>query len=261
MTFDGATLFAIEESPIEPGLIWTGSNDGQLQLTKDGGKNWTNLTANIPDLPKWGTIANIFLSKYQKGTAYITVDLHQMGDFGTYVYKTTDYGQSWKKISDGVPQSVHSFAHVIVEDPKKQGMLYLGVDNGIYISYDDGENWMSLKNNLPPAPVYWLTIQERFDDLVVGTYGRGYYILDDLAAIRQFDPEKSEDVQVFEPRNSYRFSNKESIKTDGGSFNSGRNPGYGTPINYYLPDTSSTEIVIEILDSDKEVIRTLDEIG
>ncbi|MEP5612529.1 MAG: glycosyl hydrolase [Cyclobacteriaceae bacterium] len=258
MTFDGATLFAIEESPIEDGLIWTGSNDGQVQLTRDAGKTWTNVTANIPDLPKWGTIANIFPSKYQEGTAYITVDLHQMGDFGTYVFKTNDYGSSWVKISDGVPQSVHSFAHVIVEDPKKQGMLYLGVDNGIYISHNDGADWMRLKNNLPPAPVYWLTIQERFDDLVVGTYGRGYYIMDDVSALRQFDPGKKNDIQVFDLRSSYRFSNKESIKTDGGSFNSGRNPSYGTPINYYLPDTLAKEVVIEIVNDENEIIRTLE---
>lgn len=258
MTFDGATLFAIEESKIEKGVIWTGSNDGQVQLTKDGGRSWKNITSNIPNLPEWGTIASIFPSKYQKGTAYITVDLHQMGDFGTYIYKTTNYGETWKPIVGDVPQSVHSFAHVLIEDPKKQGMLYLGLDNGIYISHNDGANWMPLKNNLPPAPVYWLTVQERFDDLVVGTYGRGYYILDDLSAIRQYDSDKSGEVQVFDLRNSYRFSNKESIKTDGSSFSSGRNPAYGTPINYYLPDTSSNEITIAILNESKEVIRTLE---
>ncbi len=257
MTFDGATLFAIEESPIEPGLIWTGSNDGQLQLTRDAGKTWNNLTANIPDLPKWGTIANIHTSKYQKGTAYITVDLHQMGDFGTYLYKTTDYGHTWTSIVGNLPQSVHSFAHVILEDPKKQGMLYLGVDNGMYISHDDGKNWMLFRNNLPPAPVYWLTIQERFDDLVVGTYGRGYYILDDLGALRQYDHSKSDEVQVFDIRNSYRFSTKESIKTDGASFNSGRNPAYGAPINYYLPKEADS-VIVHILNGDDEVVRTLE---
>ncbi|MFY0688264.1 MAG: glycosyl hydrolase [Cyclobacteriaceae bacterium] len=257
MTFDGATLFAIEESPIEPGLIWTGSNDGQVQLTQDAGKTWTNVTENIPDLPKWGTVANIFPSKYTKGTAYITVDLHQMGDFGTYIFKTSDYGNSWTSIKGNVPQSVHSFAHVIIEDPKKQGMLYLGLDNGMYISQDDGENWMPLKINLPPAPVYWLTVQERFDDLVVGTYGRGYYILDDLGALRQFDKMKPNDVQVFDIRDSYRFSQKEGIKTDGSSFNSGRNPSYGAPINYYLPDEAK-EVTINIYDQSNQLVRTLE---
>ena len=102
MTFDGSVLFSIAESTLEPGLIWTGSNDGQVQLTRDGGQNWTNLTANISDLPKWGTIANIEPSVYAEGTAYITVDLHQMGDFDPYAYKTEDYGQTWKFISGSV---------------------------------------------------------------------------------------------------------------------------------------------------------------
>jgi photosystem II stability/assembly factor-like uncharacterized protein len=258
MTFDGATLFAIEESPIEPGLIWTGSNDGQVQISKDGGSSWHNVTKNINGLPEWGTIANIYPSKYKKGTAYITVDLHQMGDFGTYAYKTDDYGTTWNSVVGDIPQSVHSFAHVIIEDPQEAGMIYLGVDNGLYVSKDDGAHWMSLRNNLPPAPVYWLTIQENFDDLVVGTYGRGYYILDDLAAIRGYDPGLVDEIQVFNLRKSYRFGNKESIKTDGPSFNAGSNPPYGTPINYYLPDTSFKDVRIKILDEDKNIIRTLE---
>ena len=256
MTFDGATLFAIEESPIQAGLIWAGTNDGQVQLTSNGGKEWTNLTANIPNLPPWGTIANIEPSKYDAAIAYITVDLHQMGDFDPYVFKTSDYGKTWKKISKSVPKSVHSFAHVIKEDPKQPGMLYLGVDNGIYISGDDGESWARLKNNLPPAPVYWLTIQERFDDLVVGTYGRGDYILDNVGAIREYvRQEDKTSPSLYSLRNAYRFNQKESIKTDGGSMNSGRNPSYGADINYYLPDTAAS-VEIKILVGD-EVIRTL----
>ena len=257
MTFDGSTLFAIEESPIEKGMIWVGTNDGQVQLTKDGGKTWTNVTSNIPDLPDWGTIANIHPSKYDAAKADITVDLHQMGDFGTYVYKTSDAGESWTKIIGDIPQTPHSFAHVVVEDPKKEGLLYLGVDNGLYFSLNDGQDWTRIKNNLPPAPVYWLTIQERFDDLVVGTYGRGYYILDDVSPLREFDGSKTEEHQALPIRDAYRFSRKESIKTDAPSFSSGRNPQDGVPINYYLADTSFSELSIEILNMDEEVIRTL----
>ena len=257
MTFDGATLFAIEESPLEAGLIWTGSNDGQIQLSHNGGKTWQNMTQNIPDLPPWGTVSSIHPSKYKKGTAYIAIDLHQMGDFGTYLYKTSDYGMHWKSIVGDIRQSVHSFAHVLKEDPKKEGMLYLGIDNGLLISIDDGKHWMQLKNNLPPAPIYWLEIQENYDDLIVSTYGRGYYILDDLSALRQFNPNLKEWPQVFDPRTSYRLNNKESIKTDGYSFNSGRNPAYGTPINYYLPDNLTEKVSIEIRDRKNEIIRTL----
>ncbi len=257
MTFDGATLFAIEESPLEAGLIWTGSNDGQIQLSRNGGATWQNMTQNIPNLPPWGTVSSIHPSKYTKGTAYIAIDLHQMGDFGTYLYKTSDYGMHWESIVGDVPQSVHSFAHVLKEDPKKEGMLYLGLDNSLLISIDDGVHWMPLKNNLPPAPIYWLEVQENYDDLVVSTYGRGYYILDDLSALRQFNPALKEAPQVFDPRKSYRLNNKESIKTDGYSFNSGQNPAYGTPINYYLPDTLTKKVSIEIRDEKNQIIRTL----
>lgn len=258
MTFDGATLFAIEESKLEAGVIWVGSNDGQVQLTRDGGKNWTNLTSKIPNLPPWGTIANIEPSRYKVGTAYITVDLHQMGDFNPYVYKTNDYGKTWTKISDGIPNSVHSFAHVVKEDPKQEGMLYVGLDNGIFLSFDDGKNWTQLRSNLPPAPIYWLEIQEHFDDLVVATYGRGYYILDNVGAIRNYAyKEQGEDIALMDQRPAYRFNRKESIKTDGPSLNSGQNPVYGADINYYLEDTLKQAPVVEILDADKRIIRVI----
>ena len=256
MTFDGATLFAIEESSIEKGLIWVGSNDGQVQLTRDGGENWANLTANIPDLPKWGTIANIEPSRYNAAIAYITVDLHQMGDFDPYIFKTTDYGQSWTKISDGIPKSESSFVHVVREDPKREGMLYAGIDKGIYVSHNDGETWQRLRLNLPPAPVYWLDIQENFDDLVVSTYGRGYYILDDLAAVRNADQVKDQ-PSMFVIRDTYRFNSKESIKTDGPSFNSGQNPSNGVVMNYFLPEKVKGNVKIEVRSLDGEVIRTL----
>ena len=258
MTFDGSVLFSIKESELEPGLILTGSNDGQVHLTKNGGSNWINVTANIPNLPKWGTIANIEISRFKKGSAYITVDLHQMGDFAPYVYKTEDYGLTWKLISSSVPKSVHSFAHVIKEDPKREGMLYLGVDNGLYISYDDGDNWMRFRNNLPPVPVYWLEIQERFDDLVLGTYGRGYYILDNVAPLREFDIDaKNKSAHLFSLRPAYRFIDQQSIKTDGPSLNSGTNPAYGADIHYYIKDSTSQKVEIQVLTDNNEVIRTL----
>ncbi len=256
MTFDGSTLFAIEESTLEAGVIWVGTNDGQVQLTKDGGTNWANLTANIPDLPAWGTLSSIEPSRYDAATAYISVDLHQMGNFDPYIYKTTDYGQSWTKISESFPKNESTFVHVIKEDPKRKGMLYAGMDKGIYISYDDGDTWNRLRNNLPPAPVYWLEIQERFDDLVVGTYGRGYYILDDLSAIREGD-KLGDEWMLFQPRDAWRFNNRESIKTDGPSFNSGRNPAYGASLNYYLPEKLEGKLTVEIQTTEGEVIRTL----
>lgn len=258
MTWDGAVLISIEESEIEAGLIMAGSNDGQLSITRNYGETWENISSNITGLPEWGTISNIEISKHKKGTAYITIDLHHMGDFDPYVYKTTDYGKTWKKISTSVPKSIHSFAHVVKEDPKKEGMLYLGTDNGLYISFDDGNNWMRLRNNLPPSPIYWLTIQERFDDLVVGTYGRGYYILDNISPLREYaDEAQGKNIHLFSLRQAYRFHNKQSIKTDGPSLNAGRNPSYGAEINYFLKDTLAKNVEIQILSQNDELIRTL----
>lgn len=256
MTFDGSVLFAIEESPVEAGVIWVGSNDGQVNITKNGGESWENVTQNFENLPEWGTIANIEPSNYKKGKAYITVDLHQMGDFGTYVFVTEDYGKSWKKVSDSIPKSVHGFAHCVREDKKKEGVLYLGVDNGLYISVNEGSDWFRMKNNLPPAPVYWIDHQERFDDLVVGTYGRGYYILDNVSVVREYAEKVKNAHYLFAQREAYRFNSRQSIKTDGPSLNSGRNPQYGADINYYLND--SLEAFITIESTDGEEIRKLD---
>jgi hypothetical protein len=262
MTWDGSVLISIEESPLEKGLIMTGSNDGQVQVTRDGGNHWKNVSENIPGLPQWGTISNIDISRHRKGTAYITIDLHHMGNFDPFVYKTEDYGETWKRISEGVPRSIHSFAHVIREDPKTEGLLYLGTDNGLYLSADDGQNWMRLRNNLPPAPVYWLEVQERFDDLVVGTYGRGYYILDNISPMREYAREvahsnKNEKAHLFSLRNAYRFHEQQAIKTDGPSLSSGKNPEYGAQINYFLRDTAQQEVRIQILSAKNEIIRSL----
>ncbi len=258
MTFDGSTLFAIEESKIQKGLIWTGSNDGQVNLTQDGGKTWTNVSKNI-NVPPWGTIANIEPSRHDRATAYISVDLHQMADFDPYIFKTSDYGKTWKKISDGIPKSILSFVHVVREDPKQKGLLYAGTDNAVYFSSDDGGNWIQLQNNLPPAPVYWLTIQEEFDDLVIATYGRGYWIMDDIGPIRQFsNVVAASPSHVFELRNPYRFQEVEAIKTDGPSFNAGQNPPYGVPINYYLADSVAQNVEITIFNEAQEVVRSIE---
>lgn len=255
MTFDGSTLFAIEESALEPGVIWVGSNDGQVNITRDGGENWSNVTANFKGLPEWGTVANIEPSKYKKGKAYVTFDLHQMGDFGTYVFMTEDYGITWKKISTSMPQSVHGFAHCVREDKIKEGVLYLGVDNGLYISVNEGADWFRMKNNLPPAPVYWIDHQEHFDDLVVGTYGRGYYIFDNVSVVREYAEKFNSEHILFPQREAYRFNTRQSIKTDGPSLSSGSNPRYGADISYLLTDSLEAHITIE--NTEGEEIRKL----
>jgi photosystem II stability/assembly factor-like uncharacterized protein len=251
-------VFAITESPLEEGLIWAGTNDGLLHVTKDAGENWKNVTKNIPGLPEWGTISNIEPSRFDGGTCYITVDFHQVNDFDPYVYKTSDYGKSWKRISSDVPKSVLSFAHCVREDPVRKGLLYLGTENALYVSFNDGQNWIPLQSNLPHAPVHWLTIQERFGDLVVGTYGRGFWILDDISPIRQMTQEALDsEVHLFTPRPAYRFRN---VAGPSGAPNdpcTGQNPPYGASIHYYLKSEPEEEVVITILDETGETVRTL----
>ncbi len=259
MTWDGAVLFAIAESPVTRGEIWAGSNDGQVQLTRDGGRTWTNLTKNIGGMPPWGTISNIEPSKYDAATAYISVDLQTVGDFDPYIYKTADYGRTWTLISGGIPKSESSFVHVVREDPVRKGMLYAGTDNSVYVSWDDGGSWTPLRNNMPPAPVYWLTIQPTFNDLVVATYGRGFWILDDVTPLRAMNAQvRSAAVHLFEPRPAYRLRTVAGIHFDAGSHVEGENPPYGADIDYFLKAASGAPAEITIAGPDGQPIRTIE---
>ena len=256
MTFDGSVLFAITESPIKQGLIWVGSNDGQIHLTRNGGRNWNNLTDNI-EMPPWGTISNIEASRFDKGTAYISVDFHQMGNFDPYIYKTEDYGKSWKHISSDIPKSYSSFVHVIREDHKTPGVLYAGTDNGLYVSVDDGDNWERIKNNLPPAPVYWISLQEHFDDMVIGTYGRGIFILDDISPFRELSVANKEKITFLPVQDAYRFQTIQSMKNDGTSLIRGQNPAYGANLDFFLPDTNAKEVTVKIQDMNGNEVRKI----
>src|SRR5947209_5311900 len=228
-------VFALAESPKEPGLIWAGTNDGLVQVTRDGGKNWINVTGNIPKLPEWGTVSNIEASRFNAGAAYITVDFHQVNNRDPFIYKTTDYGKTWTSITNGIPHSMLSYAHCIREDPVRKGLLYLGTENGMYISFDDGKNWQPLQSGLPHAPVYWIAVQERFRDLALATYGRGFWILDDLTPLEQMTPEISaSNAHLFAPRDVYRFRPIAEPAAVSYDPTAGHNPPYGAPINFYL---------------------------
>jgi photosystem II stability/assembly factor-like uncharacterized protein len=256
VTYDGATIYSIAESPVRAGVIWTGSDDGQVNVTQDGGAHWTNVTKNIPDLPAWGTVWNVEPSHFDAGTCYITVNLQHVGIYDARAYKTTDYGASWKLITAGVPKSMNSSAHWITEDPVRKGMLYLGVDNGLYVTWDDGDHWMRLRNNLPPAPVYTIQVQPTFNDLVLATHGRGVYILDDITPLREWDTAQNQEFHLFKPRPAYRFRNRDDAReSDVGGHVVGENVPYGADINFKL-SAPTKDVEITISDA-KETIRTL----
>ncbi|HXV86309.1 MAG TPA: hypothetical protein VD793_06405, partial [Gemmatimonadales bacterium] len=254
-----SVIFAIAESRLKPGVIWAGTNDGLVQVTQNGGQTWTNVTANIPNLPPFGTVSSIEASRYDTGSAYIAVDFHQVNRRDPHLYKTTDYGRTWRAISNGIPRSPLSYTHVMREDPVRRGLLYAGTENALYVSFNDGELWQPLQLNLPHAPVYWMEIQEHFNDLVVATYGRGFYILDDLGAIQQLTPEVlASSAHLFRPRAAYRFRNipgQASSSTNDPTV--GQNPEYGASINYWLKDVPQGEVRIAIQQSDGQTVRSL----
>ncbi|HVZ50200.1 MAG TPA: hypothetical protein VG916_15560, partial [Gemmatimonadaceae bacterium] len=256
----GDVVYAIAESPLVAGLIWAGTNDGQVQLTRNGGSTWTNVTKNIPGIIPWGTVSNIEPSRFKPGTAYITVNGHQEGNFDPWVYKTADYGATWTLIVNGLPKSPVGYARCIREDPTRPGLLYLGTENAIYVSFDDGARWEPLQINLPHAPVSWLTVQPHFNDLVIATYGRGFYILDDIAPIQQMTPAiRARAAHLFAPRATYRLRMYDVAVRDASDDPSGgSNPPYGAFIDYWIGDgAAAAPPAIAILDSTGRVIRDM----
>lgn len=252
------TVYAIAESRLERGTIWVGTNDGQVQLTRDDGRSWTNLTRNIPGIPTWGSVRSIVPSRYDAATAYLTVDAHQEDNRDPWVYRTTDYGRSWRLIVNGIPKSQLSYAKVIHEDPVRRGMLYLGTENAIYVTYDHGDSWLPLQNNLPAAPVSGIQVQEHFNDLVISTYGRGFFILDDLSALQQLTPEvQNAASHLFVPRAAYRFRTVTAPSRTYDDPTEGDDPDYGASLNYWLRAPAATAPSLTIADAQGRVIRRL----
>lgn len=252
------TLHAIAESPKEAGVIWAGSNDGIVQITRDGGKSWTSVTKNIPNMLAWGTVSNIEASRHSAGTAYMTVDGHQVNNRDPFVYKTSDYGRTWKAITSGIPRTMLSYAHCVREDPVRKGLLYLGTEGGLFVSYDDGDEWQPLQGNMPRAPVYWITIQERFNDLVVATYGRGFWILDDVTPMQQLTVAiRNSSAHLFKPRPAYRLRGMTVPYASSDDPTVGQNPPYGASINYYLKSAPTGEASIRIVDPEGKTVQTI----
>lgn len=254
-------VYSLAVSPVERGQIWAGTNDGLVQMTRDGGTHWTNLTTNIPDLPAKMTVDSIEPSKYAAGTCYVAFDGHQVGIFDPYLYKTTDYGKTWTRITNGIPSSQLSYTHVVREDPVRRGLLYAGTENGLYLSTDDGAHWDAFQLNLPHAPVYWLTIQPSFDDLVIGTYGRGFWILDDISPLQNITTDAAhESVQLFPVRHAYRLraGAKRDLAPAGVSI--GKNPPPGVPVNYLLK-SETKDVKLEVFDEKGMLIRHLKSTG
>ena len=251
-------IYAFDESPARQGVFYAGTNDGKVHVSRDNGANWVDVTANLPGAPKDGVVRGIDASKWNAGKAYLVIEGHEVGDFRTYAYRTSDFGRTWKLIVEGVPAHPNSFTRSIQEDPVRQGLLYLGTENRIYVSFDDGDRWQPLINNMPPSPIYDLKVQEHFNDLVVGTYGRGYWIMDDLTPLQQLTPQVAASAaHLFRPRDAYRFQQRTQPMTMPNDMTAGQNPEYGASINYWLGSTPRGPVTIRIADASGVTVRTM----
>jgi photosystem II stability/assembly factor-like uncharacterized protein len=242
------TIFTVMESPIEKGVIWTGSDDGLVQVTRDG-KNWQNVTPK--DMPEWIQVNSIDVSAIQPGTAYVAATMYKWDDYKPYLYKTSDYGKSWKKITNGIPDG--AFTRVVREDPNRRGLLYAGTETGMYVSFDDGEHWQSLQLNLPIVPITDLAIHKREKDLVAATQGRSFWVLDDMTVLHQMADVAKADAYLFKPEDAYRMPGGGAPLPRGAA--SGQNPPAGAVIYYYLKEKPKGDVTIEILDGSGKSVK------
>ena len=246
-----ATVFTIAESPRTPGVIWAGSDDGLINITRDGGKTWKNVTP--PGLPEWARISMIDASSFASGTAYVAANRYQLDDMKPYLYRTRDYGATWTQITNGIPAT--EFTRVVREDPERAGLLYAGTERGVWVSFDDGASWQSLRRNLPIVPIHDLTIKE--GDLIAATHGRSFWILDDLSALREMSPEIPRSAaHLFKPRKVYRagFNGGGGTGAAGGH-PTGANPAAGGVVYYWLAQPRQL-VTMDFLDAQGKVIRT-----
>ncbi|MBN8698088.1 MAG: hypothetical protein J0L54_00670 [Chitinophagales bacterium] len=241
------TIFTATESALEKDLLWTGSDDGLIHVSKDGGKNWENVTPK--EAGQWMMWNCVETDPFKKGKAYFVGTKYKSDDFTPYIFKTEDYGKTWTKISNGIP-SLH-FTRALRADRRRPGLLYCGTEYGMYISYDDGTSWKPFQLNLPVVPITDLTIKE--NDLIVATQGRSFWVLDDLTVVQQKDNGiLSKNLHVFPVNDAYRYDGFQNLNAK----NAGINPPNGSVINYYLKQfTDSSKVSIEILDKNKKQIK------
>jgi photosystem II stability/assembly factor-like uncharacterized protein len=241
-----ATIFAVDESPIQEGLMWVGSDDGMIHLTKDSGKTWENVTPK--KIPEWLMINSIDASSFDTGTAYVAGTRYKLGDFTPYLYVTEDYGKNWKLITSGIDDE--HFTRVLRADKSNKNILYAGTETGMYISYDKGTSWNKFQKNLPIVPITDLTIKD--NSLIVATQGRSIWMLDDLTVIHQLSSSVDEE-KLYKPKDSYRMRGSGGRK----SLTAGTNLPNGVIIHYFLPsfDNESDEVKLSIHSEDGSLIK------
>ena len=250
-----STLLTIAPSPKDANVIWAGTDDGNVQVTRDGGKTWTNTARNLPGLPPNAWISTIDASPHDAATAFVAASHWQTGDYTPYAYMTTDYGQTWRRITGNLPG--RGWVHVVRQDPRNANLLYLGTEFGIFASWDRGGRWHSLRNGLSAAPVRDLLVHARDNDLIIATHGRGIYILDDVTPLQRLGEAMAADAYVFDIRPATRWVMWSRDGSPGQKIWVGENPPNGAVIQYYLKAASQQPVVATIADPAGKVVRTL----
>lgn len=245
------TIFAAAESPITEGLLWTGSDDGLVHVSRNGGTTWENVTPK--GMPEWMMINSIEPSRFNAGTCYIAGTKYKTGDFAPYLYKTTDYGKTWNKITNGIP--AEHFTRVLREDETQKGLLYAGTETGMYISFNDGESWQSFQLNLPVVPITDLAVKD--NNLIVATQGRSLWLIDDLTVLHQLAATKSKTNYLFKPKDTYRMDGR-SRK---GSLTTGTNHPNGVMVYFNLDDPSEKEVKLSFLKMNNDTIKSFSSKG
>jgi hypothetical protein len=247
------TIFALAESPVNKKVFWAGSDDGLVHVSQDAGYTWKNVTANVPDLPDWGSVWCIEASPHDAASAYLVVAAHRLDDYKPYVWKTNDFGETWHKMTEGLPAD--EYARVVREDPKKKGHLYLGTERQVWHSPDGGNTWHPLKLNMPTVAVSDLVVKD--NDLVVGTQGRSIWILDDLTPVREWTKAIGNKAgHIFTPPAATRWSLSDLV-TRNQKVGAGDNPPPGALMTYYLKEKAKKPLILEVLNEKNErVIRT-----
>ncbi len=252
-------ITTISESPLTTAVLWVGTDDGNLQVTRDGGQTWKNVADRVPGVPKGTYVSRVVASRYAGGGAYVTFDGHRSNDFNAYAFLTTDYGETWKAISGGL-SAQDGTAHVIREHPRNPNLLFLGTEFGAFVSFNRGANWVSLKTNLPTVPVDDIAIHPRENDLILGTHGRSIWILDDITPLEKLDSKAlNSDLYLFDirPATAWRvYGNKGNT---GFKFFIAHNPPYGALVDYYLKSKPGEKepVRITILDKDGKEVREI----
>jgi photosystem II stability/assembly factor-like uncharacterized protein len=250
-----STLYAIRESPVQKGVIWTGSNDGPVYVTRDDGKTWTNVTPG--DLPPGGRVQTIDPSPHRAGSAYIAVYRYLLGDFAPYIYRTDNFGKSWTRLTDGTNGiAADNPTRVIREDPERAGLLYAGTEFGMYISFDNGGHWAPFQFNLPATPITDIQIHD--NDLVLATQGRSFWIMDDITPLRDWTPATAmSNAHLFKPRAAYRTHYRANPVSDrGNSTAAPQYPRSGAMIDYYFAHAPAAAVTLDIMDGTGKVIRS-----